>query len=135
MAHPALASDRITPRRIMSPIRRLNKVAPFESTPPKPKSKAMETLHQEAVDETGDDSGPNNASFIDHKLGSSFAEQVLVKVYNDSEANTREAELEKPLEYIDPVVIIKTKPPKQEEGEDITNSYYTLLNFILFFSF
>ena len=114
-AEPPAVSERKTPKRFMSSIKRLNRVAPFESSPSK--TMAMASLQQEAAGDASNMSKPGDASLLDHKLGSSFAEQVLGKVYSNKQA---ELEVNEPHNsshvHVDPVVIIKEKPTAQVEG-------------------
>lgn len=98
----------------MSPIKRLNRVAPFDSDAPQAKSSAMTTLQLEATKET--DNGvleSHDTSFIDHRLGSSFAEQVLGKACPKS-IPTESKQSDSPSVHLDPVVIIRKKAPEIE---------------------
>jgi len=112
-------------KRFMSSIKRLNRVAPFKSSPSK--TLATTSLQQDATGGASSQPESGDASFLYYKLGSSFAEQVLEKVYTGN-AHT-EHTVEEPCSsspvYIDPVVIIKEKSAAQKEGSGINEVYYS----------
>lgn len=106
--------DQVTPRRVISPLKRFNKVAPASPVTYTPNPSSIKNLATDEVDEA---LKSNSASLLDQsfKFKSSSAEHTEEKECPGSAPTERKGVRGTSRSVpIEPVIIIKSRTPKAE---------------------